>query len=73
MKRLPPVHYATLKALVLHLARVNSHREKNKMDCKNLAIVFGSVIFGEDDLPKPGDLLSMQNWKVTVEFSGYLR
>lgn len=34
------------------------------MDVKNLAIVFGGVIFGEDDLPKGGDLLSMQSWKV---------
>jgi len=37
------------------------------MDVKNLAIVFGGVIFGEDDLPKGGDLLSMQCWKVTRE------
>ncbi|KII93467.1 hypothetical protein PLICRDRAFT_121785 [Plicaturopsis crispa FD-325 SS-3] len=63
MRRLPPVHQATLKALVEHLARVCAHTEKNKMDAKNLAIVFGSVIFGEDDMPKPGDLLSVQAWK----------
>lgn len=64
IRRLPPVHQATLKAIVEHLARVAARSEKNKMDPKNLAIVFGSVIFGEDDLPKSGDLMSVQSWKV---------
>jgi len=63
MRRLPPVHQATLKCLVEHLARVAAHQEKNKMDPKNLAIVFGGVIFGEDQLPTGGDLLSVQTWK----------
>ena len=66
MRRLPPVHQATLKALVEHLARVVSHNEKNRMDAKNLAIAFGGVIFGEDEMPKGGDLLGMQNWKVRL-------
>jgi hypothetical protein len=35
------------------------------MDSKNLAIVFGAVIFGEDEIPKGGDLLSVQSWKVS--------
>ncbi|KAF5375014.1 hypothetical protein D9758_000090 [Tetrapyrgos nigripes] len=63
IRRLPPVHQATLRYLVEHLARVASHSEKNKMDAKNLAIVFGAVIFGEDQLPAGGDLLSVQTWK----------
>ncbi|KAF9478021.1 RhoGAP-domain-containing protein [Pholiota conissans] len=60
IRRLPPVHQATLKAIIEHLARVAAKSEKNKMDPKNLAIVFGSVIFGEDEMPKAGDLLSVQ-------------
>lgn len=63
MRRLPPVHQATVKAIVEHLARVVSNSEKNKMDPKNLAIVFGGVIFGEDEMPKGGDLLSVQTYK----------
>jgi len=63
MRRLPPVHQATLKAIVEHLARVAAKNDKNKMDAKNLAIVFGSVIFGEDEMPKGGDLLSVQTIK----------
>ncbi|KAF8058244.1 hypothetical protein FPV67DRAFT_1565725 [Lyophyllum atratum] len=66
IRRLPPVHQATLKALVEHLARVVAFSEKNKMDPKNLAIVFGGVIFGEDEIPKGGDLLSVQSWKDSV-------
>ncbi len=64
IRRLPPIHQATLRTIVEHLARVAGNSEKNKMDTKNIAIVFGSVIFGEDEMPKNGDLLSMQSWKV---------
>jgi hypothetical protein len=63
MRRLPPVHFAVLKAVIEHLARVAALSE-NKMDAKNLAIVFGWVIFGEDELPMGGDLLSVQTGKV---------
>jgi hypothetical protein len=58
------VHQATLRALLEHLSRVAAKSEKNKMDPKNLAIVFGGVIFGEDEIPKGGDLLSVQTSKV---------
>ncbi|THH12879.1 hypothetical protein EW146_g7284 [Bondarzewia mesenterica] len=66
MRRLPAIHRATLKALVEHLARVAANSEKNKMDAKNLAIVFGGVIFGEDEIPQGADLLSVQAWKDTL-------
>jgi RhoGAP domain len=66
IRRLPPVHQATLKAIVEHLTRVAARSDKNKMDAKNLAIVFGSVIFGEDEMPKGGDLLSVQAIKVFI-------
>jgi hypothetical protein len=64
IRRLPPVHQATLKVILEHLARVASHSATNKMDVRNLAIVFGAVIFGEDELPKNSDVLSMAAWKV---------
>ncbi|KAJ6519438.1 hypothetical protein C8R45DRAFT_1118001 [Mycena sanguinolenta] len=68
IRRLPPVHQATLKAVVEHLARVIAFSDKNKMDAKNLAIIFGGVIFGEDDISKgekasAGDLLTIQTMK----------
>jgi len=67
MRRLPAVHQATLKAIVEHLARVVATNEKNKMDAKNIAIVLGGAIFGEDELPKGGDLLSVQTYKVRAQ------
>ena len=63
IRRLPGVHKASLKALVEHLSRVASHAAKNKMDAKNLAIVFSPVVFGEDEIPQ-GDLLNVQPTKV---------
>ncbi|KZT06270.1 RhoGAP-domain-containing protein [Laetiporus sulphureus 93-53] len=66
LRRLPPVHQATLKMIVEHLSLVASRADKNKMDAKNLAIVFSTVIFGEDEMPKGGDLLSVQSWKDTL-------
>jgi Rho GTPase-activating protein 12/27 len=65
LRRLPPVHQATLRYLLEHLARVSSRSQYNKMDAKNLAIVFGGVIFGEEELPKGSDILSIQTWKVS--------
>jgi Rho GTPase-activating protein 12/27 len=64
MRRLPAVHQATLKAVLEHLSKVAAASEKNKMDPKNLAIIFGTVIFGEDDVPKNGDLLHLPLTKV---------
>jgi len=69
IRRLPPVHQATLKLVLEHLSNVAGHVAVNKMDVKNLAIVFGPVIFGEDDLPKGGDVLSLQPWKVNPSSS----
>jgi len=66
IRRLPGVHRATLRVVVEHLARVVALSEKNKMDARNLAIVFSAVIFGEDEIPKGGDLLSVQSWRDTL-------
>jgi len=65
IRRLPAVHRASLKALLEHLSRVASHADTNKMDAKNLAIVFSPVVFGEDEIPQ-GDLLSVQPTKVRL-------
>lgn len=64
MRRLPPVHQATLRLLIEHLARVAAHRDRNKMDPKNLSIVFGGLLFGDDDMPKDGNVLSVAHTKV---------
>ncbi|XP_054625334.1 rho GTPase-activating protein 21-like isoform X2 [Dunckerocampus dactyliophorus] len=41
---LPDHHHHTLKFLVAHLKRVADHSEKNKMEPRNLALVFGPTL-----------------------------
>lgn len=44
VKNLPPHNYHTLKHIILHLRRVVDNAHINKMEAKNLAIVFGPNI-----------------------------
>lgn len=44
IERLPKHSYETLKHLIKHLSVVSSNVASNKMDPKNLAIVFGPSI-----------------------------
>jgi len=43
---LPDPNYATLRALTLHLNRVQEHSASNRMNASNLAIVFGPTLMG---------------------------
>ncbi|TKA53247.1 hypothetical protein B0A53_04103 [Rhodotorula sp. CCFEE 5036] len=47
--RLSPPQQATLRALCQHLYRVSQYESRNKMGPANLALIFTSVIFGDDD------------------------
>ncbi|KAK5645164.1 hypothetical protein RI129_006464 [Pyrocoelia pectoralis] len=49
---LPPHHYHTLKHLMLHLKKVTDNSEINKMEGRNLAIVFGPTLIRavQDDM-----------------------
>ncbi|XP_044734281.1 uncharacterized protein LOC123296735 isoform X2 [Chrysoperla carnea] len=49
---LPDHHYETLKYLMLHLKRIVEHSEVNKMEARNLAIVFGPTLVraGDDNM-----------------------
>ena len=64
MRRLPPVHQATLRLVIEHLARVAAHHDQNKMDPKNISIVFASLLFGEDEIPNGADVISLTSGKV---------
>lgn len=44
LRDLPEHHFETLKHLMFHLKRVVEHSEVNKMEAKNLAIVFGPTL-----------------------------
>ncbi|KAM3963530.1 LOW QUALITY PROTEIN: rho GTPase activating protein at 19D [Aphomia sociella] len=57
VRALPPAHLATLRFLVQHLRRVVAHSAHNKMEARNLAIVFGpTLVRGASD-----DMLAMVN------------
>ncbi|PAV57190.1 hypothetical protein WR25_20707 [Diploscapter pachys] len=49
LKRLPPVHYATVKKLIGHLKTVTDHNLENKQTVGNVAKVFGPTIFHTDN------------------------
>ncbi|KAK5106453.1 Rho GTPase-activating protein [Lithohypha guttulata] len=51
---LPDPNYATLRVLVLHLHRVSRNSDVNKMDMRNLAIVFGPTILGGNNVADAG-------------------
>lgn len=72
LRRLPAIHQATLKALLEHLSRIVLNSAKNKMDAKNLAIIFCGFVFGEDDISKAQDLLEMSTWKVSQRIQTYI-
>ncbi|XP_065665189.1 uncharacterized protein LOC100198854 isoform X8 [Hydra vulgaris] len=55
IKSLPEYHYCTLQFLINHLRVIADHSDKNKMEPKNLAIVFGPTIVRTNE----GDLASM--------------
>ncbi|XP_046741051.1 uncharacterized protein LOC124408260 isoform X8 [Diprion similis] len=44
LRDLPEHHFETLKHLLFHLKKVVEHSEVNKMEAKNLAIVFGPTL-----------------------------
>ena len=51
---LPDPNYATLRVLVLHLHRVAMNSDTNKMDMRNLAIVFGPTVMGGSNAADAG-------------------
>lgn len=44
VRALPEAHYETLKYLIQHMRRVVAHSAYNKMEARNLAIVFGPTL-----------------------------
>lgn len=49
MHELPDHNYETLKHLMRHLCKVTERSQYNKMDLKNLAIVFGPTLVRSSD------------------------
>ncbi|RHZ70525.1 hypothetical protein CDV55_104767 [Aspergillus turcosus] len=59
---LPDAHYATLRALVLHLNKVQEHYTNNRMNAGNIAICFGPTLMGASS----GGNIADAGWQVRV-------
>ncbi|KAJ5397135.1 hypothetical protein N7509_005248 [Penicillium cosmopolitanum] len=59
---LPDAHYATLRAIILHLNKVQEHYTQNRMNAGNLAICFGPTLMGANS----GGNIADAGWQVRV-------
>ncbi|KAM0325182.1 hypothetical protein ACHAQA_007721 [Verticillium albo-atrum] len=57
---LPDPNYATLRALALHLHRVMDNSHVNRMNCHNLAVIFGPTLMGTD----PSTAIADAGWQI---------
>lgn len=57
---LPDPNYATLRALTLHLWRVMDNSHNNRMNCHNLAVIFGPTLMGTD----PSTAIADAGWQI---------
>lgn len=67
VKSLPKHNYYTLKHIIYHLKRVVDHSAVNKMEAKNLAIVFGPTIVRTDGENMESIVTNMTNQCKIVE------
>ncbi|KAB5535978.1 hypothetical protein PHYPO_G00124050 [Pangasianodon hypophthalmus] len=62
LRHLPPAHYRTLHFLITHLHRVSEHAEENKMDVRNLGIIFGPTLIKPRQLDSDVSLSSLVDY-----------
>ncbi|RHZ57634.1 putative Rho GTPase activator (Rgd1) [Aspergillus thermomutatus] len=62
INNLPDAHYATLRALILHLNKVQEHYTNNRMNAGNIAICFGPTLMGASS----GGNIADAGWQVRV-------
>ncbi|GFF45738.1 Rho GTPase activator (Rgd1), putative [Aspergillus lentulus] len=62
VNNLPDAHYATLRALILHLNKVQEHYMNNRMNAGNIAICFGPTLMGASS----GGNIADAGWQVRV-------
>ncbi|KAM9439537.1 rho GTPase-activating protein 29-like isoform 2-T2 [Clarias gariepinus] len=62
LRHLPPAHYRTLHFLITHLHRVSEHAEENKMDARNLGIIFGPTLIKPRQLDADVSLSSLVDY-----------
>ncbi|KAJ5520692.1 hypothetical protein N7463_001145 [Penicillium fimorum] len=61
INNLPDAHYATLRAVILHLDKVRIHSSQNCMNAVNLAICFGLIL-----MDNSGSHITDAGWQIRV-------
>lgn len=64
VNNLPDAHYATLRALILHLNKIQEHYTQNRMNAGNIAICFGPTLMGASS--GGGGNIADAGWQVRV-------
>ncbi|KAK0519761.1 Rho-type gtpase-activating protein, partial [Tilletia horrida] len=64
--QLPNVHFWTLRHLILHLHRVQSRSDENRMNARNLGVVFGPTLMRSSDPSQ--EFAHMGGKAMTIEF-----
>ncbi|KAF9426845.1 hypothetical protein BGZ94_005927 [Podila epigama] len=66
IQRMPSAQYRTMKALMAHLGRVTKHTDVNRMNAKNLSVVFGPTLMRHPDMNQEMADVTFRN--LTIEF-----
>ncbi|KAK0546956.1 Rho-type gtpase-activating protein [Tilletia horrida] len=64
--QLPNVHFWTLRCLIVHLHRVQSRSDENRMSSRNLGVVFGPTLMRSSDTSR--EFAQMGGKAMTIEF-----
>ncbi|PLB52358.1 putative Rho GTPase activator [Aspergillus steynii IBT 23096] len=62
VNNLPDAHYATLRAVILHLNKIQEHYTQNRMNAGNIAICFGPTLLSAST----GGNIADAGWQVRV-------
>ena len=70
LNKLPRPHYATFRHLIMHLHRVQARSEENRMNARNLGVVFGREYPGNIAFVSSRVLTSLLIFTATLMRSG---
>ncbi|PWN51926.1 RhoGAP-domain-containing protein [Violaceomyces palustris] len=71
IRRLPPIHQATLKVILQHLSKVAAHSDLNRMTAANLSVVFSPCLLSEADYETTSVAAAMEEDKTMEDLIMY--
>ncbi len=66
LEELPPVHFASVKTLFVHLQNVTRHADQNLMSPRNLAVVLGPTVIWDETGDR--EMLDMHRKTQSIQF-----